>query len=185
VSAEPQQGASYDDLLRVVKAADDLGFDRFFRSDHYLTFDADGLPGPTDAWVTLGALARETRRVRPGTLLRPVTFRLPGPLAIQVAQVDAMSGGWVERGIGAGWFHAEHIPCGIPLPEPRERFDRPIEQVAIIDGLWRTPLGKTYSFEGRYYRLTDSPALPGPCKSRVRRSSSVGMASAEHGARGP
>ena len=118
------------------------------------------MTGPTDARVRRGALARETRRVRLGTLHRPVTFRLPGSLAIQVAQVDAMSGGWVDLGTGAGWFHAEHVPYGSPFPEPRERFDRPIEQVAIIDGLWRTPLGKTYSFEGRYYRLTDSPALP-------------------------
>jgi F420-dependent oxidoreductase-like protein len=162
VSIEPQQGASYDDLVRVAKAADELGFDGFFRSDHYLTFGGDGLPGPTDAWVTLGALARETSRVRLGTLLSPVTFRLPGPLAIQVAQVDAMSGGRVELGIGAGWFEAEHVAYGIPFPQARERFDRLIEQVAIIDGLWRTPLSETYSFEGRHYRLTDSPALPKP-----------------------
>jgi F420-dependent oxidoreductase-like protein len=162
VSIEPQQGASYDDLLQVAKAVDELGFDGFFRSDHYLTFGGDGLPGPTDAWVTLGALARETSRVRLGTLLSPVTFRLPGPLAIQVAQVDAMSGGRVELGIGAGWFEAEHVAYGIPFPEPRERFDRLIEQVTIIDGLWRTPLSETYSFDGRYYQLTDSPALPKP-----------------------
>jgi F420-dependent oxidoreductase-like protein len=162
VSIEPQQGASYDDLLHVAKAVDELGFDGFFRSDHYLTFGGDGLPGPTDAWVTLGALARETSRVRLGTLLSPVTFRLPGPLAIQVAQVDAMSGGRVELGIGAGWFEAEHVAYGIPFPEPRVRFDRLIEQVTIIDGLWRTPLSETYSFDGRYYQLTDSPALPKP-----------------------
>jgi F420-dependent oxidoreductase-like protein len=162
VSIEPQQGASYGDLVRVAKAADELGFDGFFRSDHYLTFGGDGLPGSTDAWVTLGALARETSRVRRGTLLSPVTFRLPGPLAIQVAQVDAMSGGRVELGIGAGWFEGEHAAYGIPFPQGWERFDRLIEQVAIIDGLWRTPLSETYSFEGRHYRLTGSPALPKP-----------------------
>jgi F420-dependent oxidoreductase-like protein len=162
VTIEPQQGASYDEVLRVAKAADELGFDGFFRSDHYLAFDADGLPGPTDAWVTLGALARETRRVRLGSLLSPVTFRLPGPLAIQVAEVDAMSGGRVELGLGAGWFEAEHAAYGIPFPALRERFDRLIEQVTIIDGLWRTPLGETFSFDGRYYRLQDSPALPKP-----------------------
>lgn len=109
VSVEPQQGAFYDDALRVAKAVDELEFDGFFRSDHYLPFGGNGLPGPTDAWVTLGALARETSRVRLGSLLSPVTFRLPGPLAILVAQVDAMSGGRVELGIGAGWFEAEHV----------------------------------------------------------------------------
>ena len=162
VTIEPQQGASYDDVLRVAKAVDELGFDGFFRSDHYLTFAGDGRPGPTDAWVTLGALARETHRVRLGSLLSPVTFRLPGPLAIQVAQVDAMSGGRVELGLGAGWYEAEHVAYGIPFPALRERVDRLIEQVAIIDGLWRTPLGETFSFEGRHYRLQDSPALPKP-----------------------
>src|SRR5947207_15791407 len=109
VFTEPQQGASYDDLLRMAKAAEDLGFDGFFRSDHYLAMGVEGLPGPTDAWVTLAALATETRRVRLGTLVSPATFRLPGPLAIQVAQVDVMSGGRVELGIGAGWFQAEHV----------------------------------------------------------------------------
>jgi alkanesulfonate monooxygenase SsuD/methylene tetrahydromethanopterin reductase-like flavin-dependent oxidoreductase (luciferase family) len=169
VSIEPQQGASYDDLLRVAKAADDLGFDGFFRSDHYLTFDANGLPGPTDAWVTLGALARETGRVRLGTLLSPVTFRLPGPLAIQVAQVDAMSGGRVELGIGAGWFEAEQVAYGIPFPEPRERFDRLIEQVAIIDG-YGAPCRRDYSFHMPKLPMTDFACLFAGATALVRQS---------------
>src|SRR3954469_20015150 len=122
---EPQQGASYDDLLRVATAAEELGFDAFFRSDHYLVMgDGDGLPGPTDAWVTLAGLARETSRIRLGTLVSSSTFRLPGPLAIAVAQVDAMSGGRVELGIGTGWYDAEHRAYGIPFPPLGERFDR-------------------------------------------------------------
>ena len=96
VFTEPQQGASYDDLLRVARNAEDAGYDAFFRSDHYLVMGAgDGLPGPTDAWVTLGGLARETSTIRLGTLVTAGTFRLPGVLAISVAQVDAMSGGRV------------------------------------------------------------------------------------------
>jgi F420-dependent oxidoreductase-like protein len=163
---EPQQGATYDDQLRVAKAAEDLGFDAFFRSDHYLAMGGvDGLPGPTDAWVTLGALARETSRIRFGTLVSPATFRLPGPLAITVAQIDAMSGGRVELGLGAGWFEAEHRAYGIPFPDVAERYDLFAEQVEIIDGLWRTPLGETYSFNGAHYQLTDSPALPKPVQS--------------------
>jgi F420-dependent oxidoreductase-like protein len=163
---EPQQGATYDDQLRVAKAAEDLGFDAFFRSDHYLAMGGvDGLPGPTDAWVTLGALARETSRIRFGTLVSPATFRLPGPLAITVAQIDAMSGGRVELGLGAGWFEAEHHAYGIPFPDVGERFDLFAEQVEIIDGLWRTPLAETYSFNGTHYQLTDSPALPKPVQS--------------------
>jgi alkanesulfonate monooxygenase len=162
---EPQQGASYDDQLRMAKAAEDLGFDAFFRSDHYLAMGTEGLPGPTDAWTTLAAIARETSRVRLGTLVSPATFRLPGPLAITVAQVDAMSDGRVELGLGAGWFEEEHRAYGIPFPDVHERFDRFAEQVEIIDGLLSTPLGDTYNFSGTHYQLTDSPALPKPVQS--------------------
>ncbi len=166
IFTEPQQGASYDDLLRVATATEELGFDAFFRSDHYLKMgDVDGVPGPTDAWLTLAALARETSRIRLGTLVTPATFRLPGVLAISAAQVDAMSGGRVEIGLGAGWFDAEHSAYGIPFPDNAERFDLFAEQVEIIDGLLTTPPGQTYSFSGTHYRLTDSPALPKPVQS--------------------
>ncbi len=166
IFTEPQQGASYDDLLRVARATEALGFDALFRSDHYLAMgDGDGLPGPTDAWLTLAALARDTSRIRLGTLVTPATFRLPGPLAIAVAQVDAMSGGRVELGLGAGWFGPEHAAYGIPFWDVRGRFDRFTEQLEIIDGLLRTPPGQTYSFSGEHYQLADSPALPKPVQS--------------------
>ncbi|RKN37906.1 LLM class F420-dependent oxidoreductase [Streptomyces hoynatensis] len=165
IFTEPQQGADYETLLSVAKATEELGFDAFFRSDHYLTMSGDGLPGPTDAWITLGALARETSRIRLGTLMTAATFRLPGVLAIQVAQVDAMSGGRVEFGIGAGWFDAEHTAYGIPFP--KEKFPRLEEQLAVITGLWNTPAGETFSYEGTYYTLTDSPALPKPAQPKV------------------
>src|SRR3954454_21734551 len=163
IFTEPQLGASHEDLLRVATAAEDLGFDGFFRSDHYLTMgSASGLPGPSDAWLTLAALARDTSRIRLGTLVSSATFRLPGPLAVAVAQVDQMSGGRVELGLGAGWYEAEHTAYGIPFPPLGERFDRYEEQLAIVTGLWSTPLGQTFDFDGRYYRLSDSPALPKP-----------------------
>ncbi|NEK84578.1 LLM class F420-dependent oxidoreductase [Blastococcus saxobsidens] len=162
IFTEPQMGATYDDLLAVARRAEETGFDAFFRSDHYLTMGGDGLPGPTDAWVTLAGLARETSRIRLGTLMTAGTFRLPGPLAISVAQVDQMSGGRVELGIGSGWFEAEHSAYGIPFPPLGERFDRYEEQLAVISGLWGTPVGETFDFDGRHYRLTGSPALPKP-----------------------
>jgi F420-dependent oxidoreductase-like protein len=162
IFTEPQMGATYDDLLAVARRTEETGFDAFFRSDHFLTMAGDGLPGPTDAWVTLGGLARETSRIRLGTLMTSATFRLPGPLAIAVAQVDQMSGGRVELGIGAGWFEAEHTAYGIPFPGTGERFDRLEEQVAILAGLWGTPIGETFDFEGAHYRLSGSPALPKP-----------------------
>src|SRR6185295_2551749 len=163
VFIEPQMGASYEDQLTLAKHAEECGFDGFFRSDHFLTMnDRDGLPGPTDSWVTLGALARETSRIRLGTLVTSATFRLPGPLAIAVAQVDAMSRGRVELGLGSGWFAAEHEAYGIPFPGLGERFDRLTEQLEIITGLWGTLPGERFSFTGAHYTVTDSPALPKP-----------------------
>ncbi|WP_439946709.1 LLM class F420-dependent oxidoreductase [Streptomyces sp. BBFR109] len=166
IFTEPQQGATYDTLLTVAKATEDLGFDAFFRSDHYLSMgNTDGLPGPTDAWITLAGLARETKRIRLGTLMTAGTFRLPGVLAIQVAQVDQMSGGRVELGLGAGWFEEEHKAYGIPFP--KEKFARLEEQLAIVTGLWATEVGKTFDFRGAYYQLTESPALPKPAQARI------------------
>jgi len=163
IFTEPQQGASYDQLLAVARATEAHGFDAFFRSDHFLHIgNGDGLPGPTDSWVTLGALARETSRIRLGTLVTSATFRLPGLLAVAVAQVDAMSGGRVELGLGSGWFEAEHTAYGIPFPPLGERFDRLTEQLEIVTGLWATPVGERFSYSGRHWTLTDSPALPKP-----------------------
>ncbi len=163
VFTEPQQGAAYADLLGVATTAERLGFSAFFRSDHYLKMgDISGLPGPSDAWTTLGGLARDTETIRLGTMVTSATFRLPGPLAISVAGVDDMSGGRVELGIGAGWYDDEHHNYGIPFPATGERFDRLTEQLEIITGLWEAAVGSTFSYHGSHYRVTDSPALPKP-----------------------
>ena len=162
VFLEPQQGATYDDQLAVARAAESLGYSAFFRSDHYVAMSGEGLPGPTDSWVTLAGIARETSSIRLGTLVTSATFRFPGPLAISVAQVDAMSCGRVEFGLGAGWFEAEHRAYGIPFPALGERFDRLEEQLEIITAMWATPLGETYDFTGTHYTITASPALPKP-----------------------
>jgi F420-dependent oxidoreductase-like protein len=163
IFTEPQQGASYDDLLAVARKTEECGFDAFFRSDHYLVMgDSDGLPGPTDAWITLAGLARETQRIKLGTLVSSATFRNPGVLAITVAQVDQMSGGRAELGLGAGWFEAEHAAYGLDFPDTVGRFDLLTEQLELITGLWETPVGEKYDFEGKHYQLKDSPALPKP-----------------------
>lgn len=164
VFTEPQQGASHDDLRRVARAAEELGFDAFFRSDHYLAMGTDGLPGPSDSWVTLGALAVETERIRLGTLVTSATFRYPGPLAISVAQVDQMSGGRVELGLGAGWYAAEHEAYAMPFPDVAERFDLLEDTLEIVTGLWATPVGETFSHVGRRVSVRDSPGLPKPAQ---------------------
>lgn len=169
VFTEPQQGATYDDLLAVARTAEELGFGAFFRSDHYSPMGVEGSPGSTDAWTTLAGLARDTSTIRLGTLMTSATFRYPGVLAIQVAQVDQMSGGRVELGLGAGWFETEHTAYGIPFPATGERFERYAEQLELITGLWATPAGETYDFSGQHYRLADSPAMPKPVQTAGRR----------------
>ena len=166
IFTEPQQGASYGDQLAQARATERLGFDGWFRSDHFLAMgDTDPLPGPTDAWTTLAGLARETRRIRLGTLVSSATFRHPSILAIQVAQVDEMSGGRVELGLGTGWFAEEHEAYGIPFPT--RRFDLLEEQLAIVTGLWSTPVGERFDFAGAHYALEQAPALPKPVQEQV------------------
>lgn len=163
IFTEPQQGASYEDLLAVAQTTEASGFSGFFRSDHFLKMgDVSGFPGPTHAWVTLAGLARETKTIRLGTLVSPVTFYRPGPLAIMVAQVDAMSGGRAEFGFGAGWYEAEHTAYGLEFPPLGDRFDRYEECLEQVKGLWSTPEGETYSHQGRFHTFVDSPALPKP-----------------------
>ena len=166
IFTEPQQGATYDVLLAAARATEAAGFSGFFRSDHYLRMgDVSGLPGPTDAWITLSGLARETERIRLGTLVTAATFRRPGPLAISISQVDQMSGGRIEVGIGTGWYGDEHTAYGIPFPPLAERFEMLGEQLEILTGMWTTPEGDAFSFEGRHYAVVDSPALPKPAQA--------------------
>ena len=168
IFTEPQQGATYDTLLAVARRAESLSFGAFFRSDHCLKMgDVSGQPGPTDAWITLAGLARDTSTIRLGTLVSPVTFRSPGLLAISVAQVDQMSGGRVELGIGAGWYEAEHQAYGFDFPSTGARFDSLTDQLAIIDGLWSTPVGETFSHTGTAHSVVDSPGLPKPTQQPV------------------
>jgi F420-dependent oxidoreductase-like protein len=162
IFTDPSNGGTYQELLESARLAEELGFAGFFLSDHYLPFAGDGGAGPTDVWTTLAGLARETSRIRLGSLVTSVTFRHPGALAIAVAQVDAMSEGRIEFGLGAGYFEPEHRAYGIPFPPVGERFDRLSEALELITGLWKTPLGQRYSYDGRCFQIQDSPALPKP-----------------------
>lgn len=167
VFTEPQQGASYAQLLAVAQAAEAAGFDAFFRSDHFQRMGThfSGLPGPSDAWITLAGIARETSTIRLGTLVNSATFRNPGVLAVSIANVDDMSNGRVELGLGAGWYLDEHRSYGVPFPALGERFDILTEQLAVITGLWNTPIGDTFSFDGAHYQIQNSPALPKPVQT--------------------
>lgn len=162
VVCQPQFGATYDDQLALALEVEQAGFDAFFRSDHYLSPRGTGEPGPTDAWVTLGALARETKRIRLGTLMTAASFRNPVLLAMQVAQVDQMSRGRVEFGVGAGWYQKEHEAMGIAFPSPSERMDRFEEQLQVLRLLWTSPPDQTIDHHGRHYAFSGATGLPKP-----------------------
>ena len=151
---EPQQGISYDEILALARTAEDAGLEAFFRSDHYASFPGEsGLP-TTDAWATLAGLARETTSIRLGTLVSPVTFRIPGSLAKVIQTVDEMSGGRIEAGFGAGWNEDEHAQLGIPFPSLGERYDMLAEELAILHGLWTEDDG--WSFSGDHWQVRGS-----------------------------
>jgi F420-dependent oxidoreductase-like protein len=163
IDTEPEYGTSYEELAGLAAVAEELGFDGFFCADHYgSAMPAYRPPGPVDAWTTLAGLARDTASIRLGTLVSPITFRLPGSLAVIVAQVDAMSGGRVELGLGTGHLQDEHRAYGIPFPPISERYDRLEEQLEILAGMWSTPADEVFTYEGRYYQLVDNPARPRP-----------------------
>ncbi|MBA2265672.1 MAG: LLM class flavin-dependent oxidoreductase [Chloroflexi bacterium] len=148
---EPQQGLSYDEILALARTAEDAGLEAFFRSDHYASFPGEsGLP-TTDAWATLAGIARETTTIRIGTLVSPVTFRIPGSLAKVIQTVDEMSGGRIEAGFGAGWNEEEHAQLGIPFPHLHERYDMLAEELAILHGLWTDDDG--WSFAGEHWQV--------------------------------
>lgn len=164
IFTEPQQGASFADLLGVARATREHGFSAFFRSDHLARMgDGDPRPGPSDSWVTLAAIAAQVPDIRLGTLVTSATFRHPSMLAMAVANVDDISGGRAELGLGAGWFASEHSAYGVPFGASfGERFARLTEQFEIITGLWDTPAGETFDHAGASYTIENSPALPKP-----------------------
>jgi F420-dependent oxidoreductase-like protein len=161
VLMEPRHGATYDRVVAMAKATEAAGFDAFFRGDHYLGIDStDSEYRPTDSWTTLAGVALETSRIKLGTLMTAGTFRHPGVVANAVATVDQMSAGRVVLGIGTGWYEREHKAFGIPFPSIGERFDRFDEEIQIINGLWTTPQGEPFSFQGRFWQLEEARNFP-------------------------
>jgi F420-dependent oxidoreductase-like protein len=157
---EPHQGLSYDEILAIARTAEEVGFETFFRSDHFGTFVSGTPLASTDCWATLAGLARDLHRIGLGSLVSPVTFRIPGAFAKLVATVHEMSGGRVEVGVGAGWNEAEHAQYGLPYPGNRERVDELEEELAILHGLWEGP--EDWSFEGAHWQVRSASFVPRP-----------------------
>ena len=160
VMLEGQEGHSYDDILRVARTSEKLGFDGIFRSDHWLPIMGNRTLDATEPWATLAGLARDTSTIRFGTLVSPITFRHPSELAKQAATIDQMSNGRVEVGFGAGWYEGEHAAHGIPFPPLKERFDRMEESLEVCTRLWAP--SESATFKGRYYSLDGAPGRPKP-----------------------
>jgi len=185
IFTEPQQGASHADLLAVARATREGGFSAFFRSDHVLSMgDRTGLPGPSESFVNLGAIASQVPDIRLGTLVTSATFRHPSMTAIAVAQVDDISGGRMELGIGSGWYEAEHKAYGLDYGTGfGERFDRLTEQLEIITGLWATPIGDRFDYAGTHYTLAGAPGLPKPVQTDAHGTPRVPIIIGGHGPR--
>ncbi len=185
IFTEPQQGASHADLLAVARATRDGGFSAFFRSDHVLSMgDRSGLPGPSESFVNLGAIAAQVPDIRLGTLVTSATFRHPSMTAIAVAQVDDISGGRMELGIGSGWYETEHRAYGLDFGSSfGERFDRLTEQLQIITGLWATPIGEQFDHAGSHYTLAGAPGLPKPIQTDATGTPRVPIIIGGHGPR--
>src|SRR6478735_908080 len=184
IFTEPQQGAAHADLLAVARAARDGGFSAFFRSDHVLAMGADGLPGPSESFVNLGAIAAVVPDIRLGTLVTSATFRHPSMTAIAIAQIDDIAGGRMELGIGSGWFEAEHKAYGLDFGTSfGQRFDRLTEQLEIITGLWATPAGATFDHSGEHYTLSGAPGLPKPVQTDANGTPRLPIIVGGHGPR--
>jgi F420-dependent oxidoreductase-like protein len=154
---EGQEGVTWDEWVAAAQAAERLGFDAIFTSDHYFSVMGNRERGSSDAWTNLAGLAAVTNTIRLGTLVSPVTFREPAVLAKAAVTVDRISGGRVEIGIGAGWWEEEHRTHGFPFPPVDERFGRLEEQLEIVHRLLTEDM---FTFEGRYYTLRDVPFAP-------------------------
>lgn len=159
---EGQEGLDWDDWTRLLRAAEEMDFHSVWRSDHFFSLSGDTTQASLETWVSLTFAARETKRVRLGTLACPMTFRHPSLLARMAAQVDALSGGRLELGIGAGWNAVEHKAFGVPFPPTKTRMDMLEEGIQVIRALLRD---SPANFKGEIYQIEDAECYPRPVQS--------------------
>lgn len=159
LSIEIQEGMTYADTLAMTRAGEDAGFQSSLLAEHYEPSSGIMDRMSADAWVFLGGLARDTQRIRLGSLVSPVAFRHPSVLAKMAATLDHMTEGRAELGVGAGWLESEHDAYGFPFGPPAERVDLVEEQLQIIKGLWTED---PFSFHGTHYHLQNCHFTPTP-----------------------
>ncbi len=158
---EGQHGLNWQRWERLLKAAEDGGYQCVFRSDHFTN------PSPPDMdslelFVSLTYAATHTRRIELGSLVAPVTFRHPTMTVRQAAQIDALSGGRLVLGLGAGWQEREHVNYGIPFDDFRTRFARLTEALEVTRRLLHEEAPVSYS--GEHLSVHDAVLLPRPSR---------------------
>jgi F420-dependent oxidoreductase-like protein len=157
---EGQNGLTWERWIHILQLAERLQFPTLFRSDHYFI----GPPQDSlEAYLSFAIAARETKSIRFGPLVTPVTFRSPVDVGRMAAQIDLLSGGRFVMGLGAGWNESEHKAYGIPFPAVKERMDRLEEALQLMQKLWTE---SPATFTGKYYQLEGADLKPKPAPGR-------------------
>jgi F420-dependent oxidoreductase-like protein len=159
---EAQDDLTWERQFRLAQAAEDLGFESLFRSDHLTALEGDARRSALALWPSLTALALRTSRLRFGPLVCSVTFQHPSLIAKSAAAIDALSGGRFELGLGAGWYRGEHAMWGLPYPPYATRLEMLDEAAQVIRALWQ---GEPVTYAGQHYRLSQAVLRPLPAQS--------------------
>ena len=156
---EPQYGFTYQKIRDIAAYVESLGFESLWVSDHFFMTDESVETPCLECWTTLAALARDTRRLRLGSMVSAQSYRNPALLAKMAASLDNISGGRVNFGVGAGWKDVEYEAYGYRYPKPAVRIRQLDEALEIAELMWSN--GKA-SFKGRYYSIEEALCSPKP-----------------------
>ena len=164
IMIEGQEGLTWERWRRLARAAEDLGYESLFRSDHLTGLLGESKRASLETWASLTWLASATERIRFGPLVSPLTFHQPAILAKRAAAIAELSGGRLDLGLGAGWHEREHGMFGIPFPRVQERLDRLECGARAVRALWED---RPVTLDQPYYPLVAAESYPLPPGGRV------------------
>jgi alkanesulfonate monooxygenase SsuD/methylene tetrahydromethanopterin reductase-like flavin-dependent oxidoreductase (luciferase family) len=162
IQIEPQFGFSYDDIVAIGKAGERAGFTRLWLSDHLFLGPDAVRTDCLEAWTALAALARDLKTIRIGPMVTCQSYRNPALLAKIAADVDQMSGGRLEFGVGAGWKEVEYTAYGYEFPPAAVRVDELVDTIEICVRMWKE---EKASYTGKRYSITEALCSPKPLQS--------------------
>jgi F420-dependent oxidoreductase-like protein len=154
-----QQFAAWQEIVRIWRRAEALGYDTAWTYDHFVAVMMDPFDPCLEAWTCLAALAVHTTRIRIGALVTGNTYRHPAVLAKIATTVDVISNGRLEFGIGAGWYEPEHAMFGLRFGSARERCERLDEALTVMRALWHE---RQATVAGTHYQVSGAIAEPKP-----------------------